>query len=181
MNAVNKRYLLLLVVLSVFLTGCLDVTSDFRALRNDVRDAVNCRLKKDTEIRVGSGLIGLAQTFISFSDDTDAEEANEILDEISSVQVGIYKNKSRDFNPDRNALQAIEKRLADRDWNPIVKRNERDEYCLIMVQEDDGRYEKMLVIEFNENELVICEVKGNLEKIVEKAIEDEDINIVIKD
>lgn len=181
-----KKYrflnLLLIIVLSFSFTGCFDVNRDFKDLRDDVRDAVNCRLKKDTEFRAGSGLIGLAQTFISFSDDTDADEANEILDEIKSVQVGIYKNRSGDFNPNKRELRNIEDRLADKNWESIVKKNERDEYTLILVQEgEDDEYKKMLVIEFNEHELVICEIAGNLEKIIEKAIEDEELCIEINE
>ncbi|MFA8343402.1 MAG: DUF4252 domain-containing protein [Rhodothermaceae bacterium] len=176
----KKSYLLLFVIITIGLTGCFDVNREFREIRNDVRDAIDCRLKKDTEFRAGSGLIGLAQSFISFSDDTDAEEANEILDEINSVQVGVYKNKSRKFNPE-HALDDVEETLSDKDWEMLIRKNSRREYTLVMVQMDDDIYEKMLVIDFNRSELVICEITGDLEKIVEKTIEEDDICFEIND
>ena len=169
----------IILVLSVILTGCFDVNRDFKRLSRDVCDAMNCRLKKDTEFGAGSGLIGLAQTFISFSDDTDAEEANEILDEINSVQVGIYKNRSRDFDPDYNQLQEIEELLKDNNWESLIRKNGNDEFTLIMVLPEDESYEKMLVVEFDHRELIICEISGDLEKIIEKIQENEELCIEI--
>lgn len=181
MFKIKKSYLLLLVVLSLGLTGCFGVNREFKQLRNDVRDAVNCRLKIDTEFRAGSGLIGLAQSVISFSDDTEAEEANEILDEINSVQIGVYKNGSRRFDPSKHNLADIEEMLSSKHWEPIIRKNSPKDYSLVMVQREDEFYEKMLVIDFNRRELVICEITGNLEKIVEKTIENDEFCLEMND
>jgi len=167
-----------IVLLLIGSTGCLSVNSQFRALRNDVKDALNCRLHKETEIRVGSFLIGMARTFVSFDD--DEEIAEEILRQVDAVQVGVYKNRSRHFEPDFDALSRIQDNLEEYGWLPIVTKRERDEYTLILSKEDEDNYiTKLLVINFDSSELVLAEVKGDLEELAEYAIEQEGLDVVV--
>lgn len=178
----TNKYLmgLLIALLLIGSTGCLGVNSEFRALRNEVRDAMNCRLKKETEIRVGSFLLGMARTFVSFAEED--EMAEEVLRQVDAVQVGVYKNRSRSFDPDYKALNRIQYNLEDYGWSPIVSRREHDEYTLILSKEDDDNYiHKMLVINFDHRELVIAEVKGDLEELAEYAIEHEGLDVVVHD
>ncbi len=171
---------LTIVLLLIGSTGCLSVNSEFRALRNEVKDAMNCRLHKETEIRVGSFLMGIAHTFVSFAEDD--EMAEEVLRQVDAVQVGVYKNRSRHFEPDYDALADIQNNLEDYGWNPIVTSRDKDEYTLILSKEDDDSYiEKLLVINFDRRELVIAEVKGDLEELAEYAIEHEGLDVVVHD
>ena len=88
-----KRLLsiLLLLTVSISLTGCFGVRRSFKNMRTYVFENTNIEYEKQIEFRVGAGGLMLAGMFVKLAD-TD-EPIDKLLGQISDVQIGIYENE----------------------------------------------------------------------------------------
>ena len=166
----RKVTFLILFAAVVGLNGCIGVNRDFRVIRNNILNNVNGNFEREVEFSVGSGLLHLAGVFVSFADtEVDAED---MLDQIHSVQIGVFKNKDFDhFSYEGDLLDKLSYGMKKAGWNYIVKNKDRGEMAGIFVKEDSrDELREMFVIALDDEELVMVEIRGHLNKLVEIAV-----------
>src|SRR5210317_2092134 len=91
MNSKKIKALLSLFLLIFLLSGCFGVDRSFKNIRNFVLENTNSEYNTEYEFAIGSAGISLASLVVSFAD--TEEPVEEILSEISNIQIGIYNNQ----------------------------------------------------------------------------------------
>ncbi len=168
-----------LVLTGFMLTGCFGVNTHFANIRSTFIDNLDCRFKKEIEFSVGPAGIMFAGAFVRFADENI--ELEEILDDVSRVQVGIYE--PLDFIEEDlsiGMLNALTEDLLENGWSSLVKSISNGELTGIFMRTDDENNPVgILVISLSDDELVIAEISGDLEKLMETIAEKENFSFEI--
>ncbi|NOZ61137.1 MAG: DUF4252 domain-containing protein [Calditrichaeota bacterium] len=151
-------------------SGCVMVDRDFRLTRNEIFSSFSdMDLNTEVQFQIGAELITLGRIAIAF---TDIEpDVREMLQEIHSLQVGVYQIENSKTNLPRIPTN-IEQRLKQRGYSAIVKVKDRDENVWIFTRIHRHRLRAMYVISLDREELVLIEMEGRLGKLIEKAVRD---------
>lgn len=178
----NNYLLLTVLILSSFsITGCFGVSDEFCDMKETVLKGMDRKYKTEVEFSLGSVSLSMIHGIVKLSNNDD--EAAEILGNISSVQIGKYNASNRpgrkNTMPDYHRIIHL---MENEGWHYIVKDYEQDKLSLIFVgTNSDERFEDIFIINIEHNELVMVEVHGNLEKIVELALRDHKIDLDLSD
>lgn len=176
MKSINLKLVLTVFLISVFLTGCFSVNTNFKRIRNHLFDSMDMRYEREIEFAVGSAGLLLAGMVIRFSD-TD-EIADDIVGQITRVQVGIYNNTNRDeFDGSFNSLTELVEVMSDKDWECIVRSKSNYELTSVFVKYDDDFLNQLFVVTISDREMILAEVHGDLAEVVEIAIREKGLNI----
>ncbi|MCF8242849.1 MAG: DUF4252 domain-containing protein [Melioribacteraceae bacterium] len=178
----NKiKFIVIALGMSLLLSGCIMVNADFREARNTILNSIDGEFNKEIEFAVGGGMILMARMFIP-KDEPDAEIAQEALENISSVQVGIYSVKGHlDYNRSFvNFKNQINNMLTD-EWECIVKAFDHSEQTAVFVKCDEDKIRSMFVIALNNDELVLAEVNGDLEELIAVAVRQSGLELGIRE
>jgi|GEM_PF-925803 len=170
----SKRFLTvaLLGVLLLSLSGCIGVNRNFKNVRSHLLTSLEGRYHKEIEFSVGKGLISLGSIFVSF---TDAEDhAKKILRKLDRVQIGVYENVGHtNFEFSRDKLLSLCSIMEEQGMHFIVRTRDNNELTAVFLRnDDDDEIRDMYVISFDSNELVIVEVKGDIDDIIEIALKE---------
>jgi len=161
---------LIILFSSTLFVGCFGVDGNFSSLKNKILSSTGNRYYTDVEFSVGSFGISIAKAVVK-SDDND-REAKEILDNISHVQIGVYKNHhSSSFNNSFQILKDIDSQMMENGWQYVVRSRCNKEVTGVYVKIVNGNeLKELFVVNLDQRELTLVEVKGNLEKVLETAI-----------
>ncbi len=161
----NTFYIILMGLL-FNLTGC-NTSDEFNNIEKSIRDRIYpARLNNNFKFGIGA----LSTTMIGgFT--RDEHEADTYMKEIKGVQVGMYEvdnsRKSADFHIPDN----IGKCLVEKGWEPFVHvRKRHGENVSLFYRQVSENEASIYTIVLEHNELVIVEINGNLNTILEKAI-----------
>jgi len=119
------------------------------------------------QLSVGPGLLWLGGRIAGWASHED--EAAAILLDIRTVQIGVYELQG----PERRRVAiplSVERRLAHRGYEPIVKVKGRGEATLILAQLRKDRLKGLFVVAADGRELVLVEIRGRLERVLEQAV-----------
>ena len=102
-------------------TGC-RTSDDFNYIENSIRDQIYpAKLDKDIKFSLGSLSIRMINGFID-----DEEKADELLKEIKSVQVGVYKVRDIEKTGAFRISSDVERSMVKKGWDPFVHVRERN-------------------------------------------------------
>ena len=172
-----KRYLLipLVLLLGLNFTGCIGVNQNFKKIRYHLMSELDVEYSKEIEFSVGSAGIMLAGMVVSLSDID--EPVDEILSNISRVQVGVYERIGRGrLNADFDDIRKLSDILEEQGWKYIVRSVQGDEMAAVFVNADDEEFNRLYVIAAEDDELVLVELHGELSKVIEIALRDKGLN-----
>ena len=179
-TTMKTKSIVLLVAVSLFLTtltGCIGVNRQFSEVKNKIMGELGDDYKTEYQFSVGPALIHVSSLFVDLA--ADEEYIDDMLREISSVQVGIYNRvEGAGDKADFSILNSIDKEMSKNGWKYIVRTIESDELTSIHISADpEELLEKMYIINLNDEELVIVEVNGDLKKVISYAIEEKSFNL----
>ena len=160
-------FCLIICIASTILPGCVFISADFRRTKDlIISELGHVEVETEIQFQVGSGLLSISELAISCTDADD--EALGYLKDISNVQVGIYKlyNSPRDLRIPKKIGQNLHKK----GYIPIVKVKEPGNAIWVLTKMRGKHLNSLYIIVLERDELVLVEVEGRLEKIVEKAI-----------
>lgn len=161
---------------SVLLSGCIAVDGYFKNVRNKVFSSVNGDFQKEMEFSFGAAAITLTSVAVSFSD--APEMTDDMLRKIDRIQIGIYKNRDwRNFKPNFNSLREITADLRDDGYEFIVRSVGRDEMVAVMVKTSSERLKEMFVVAVNDEEMVMTQIFGDLDELIEIALRSEGFGV----
>lgn len=164
-------------ILFLFLTGCIGVNRQFSEVKDKVMGELGSDYKTEFQFSIGPALIHVSSWIADMS--TDEEYVDDMIREISSVQIGIY-NKV-DENKDKasfSTLVAVDEHMKSNGWKYIVRSADGDELTAVYISSDpDEILKKMYVINLEDEKLVIVEINGNLQKVISYALKEKKFNI----
>ena len=169
-----KTRVISLVLISLlcisFLPGCVFVSADFRQTRNIILDEIGpADVDTEVQLRVGPGLMSFTSLLVGFAD--VEEEAVTYLQDIKNVQVGVYK-LDMDHRRRITIPEKISSKMARKGYTPMVKTKSSDEAVWVLTKMKGKRLDALYVIAVDRSELVLVEVRGRLERLIEKALEE---------
>ena len=173
----NKLILVISVfLLSIFLTGCFSVNTNFKRVRNQLFESLDLQYEREIEFAVGPAGLLFAGMIVKFSDADPM--ADDVVRQISRVQVGIYNNKHNDeFDASFSSLTDLVDHMADKDWECIVRSKNSRELTYVFVKYDEDFLNQIFVVNMNDRELVLAEVNGDLAEVAQIAIREKGLNI----
>ena len=179
-TTMKTKSIILLVAVSLFLitlTGCIGVNRQFNEVKNKIMGELGDDYKTEFQFSVGSAAITVSSWFVDLA--ADEEYVDDMLREISSVQVGVYNRiEGAKYNADFSTLNSIDEEMRSNGWKYIVRTIESDELTTIYISADpEELLERMYVINLSNEELVIVEVNGDLKKVISYAIEERSFNL----
>ncbi len=162
------------------LTGCFGVDGQFKKLRNTVVEGAGVDYETEVEFGIGSVVLGLAKTVISWSDEADTEIALDLLRQIKKVQIGVYElqNFHLEKVDVRDRVLEIVGYMNSRGYDAIVRTYEDSGGSLIMVKSNPENFEKvkeLVVLSFSSNELNIVQLRGDVNEIVDVAVREHEV------
>ncbi|MEQ9825945.1 MAG: hypothetical protein ABQ298_16300 [Puniceicoccaceae bacterium] len=169
------------------LTGCFGVDGSFHRLRDSVVRGAASGYQVEAEFGIGSLMLGLARKVISLSDDSDADVALGILQQVSKVQVGVYSldhSLVTGANPScRQRLVHLLESLMGEGYDAIVRNYEDTRGSLILVRSDPRHLERVreiIVVSLEQQELHLVQLRGNVNGIVELVAREHELSGVDK-
>jgi hypothetical protein len=146
--------------------GC-RTSADFNYIEDSIRGEIYpANLNRDFKLGIGSLSIGILKGFID-----DEEEADAYLKEIKAVQVGIYTISNSEKSDSFRIPGNVEQCMIKKGWEPFVHvRSKKGENVSLYYQLFSNSSASIYVIVLESDELVLVEIKGNLDNILNKAI-----------
>ncbi len=164
-------------LLLIFLTGCIGVNRQFSEVKDKIMGELGNDYRTEFQFSVGSSAITISSWFVDLA--ADQEYVDDMLREISSVQVGVY-NRVEGSHAKANfgTLQSIDEEMQNKGWRYIVRSVDNKELTAIYLSDDPVEIlNKMYVINLSDEELVIIEVNGDLKKVISYAIEEKKFDL----
>jgi hypothetical protein len=145
------------------------VSPYFKEIRNQILDELGpFDIDTEVQIRIGPGLISFGGFVASFTKVDD--HTLSYLRDIRNVEVGVYNLKSDQREKHFSIPSRVSKILARKGYEPLVKSKDHGETTWVMTKLRKKRLEALYVISVEKHELVLVEVRGRLERLIEKAI-----------
>jgi predicted small secreted protein len=172
------KLLIITLAASFLLSGCIAVDGYFKNVRNKVFKSVEGDFHKEVEFSLGAAAITLSTVAVSLSDAPDFTD--DMLRKIDRVQIGVYENLDwQRYKPNFNSLRAITSDLKEDGYEFIVRTINRDEMVAVMVKGNDYKIKEMFVVAVNDEELVMAQIFGDLDELIEIAIREEGFKVEV--
>lgn len=163
------RQILILTTLSLLLANCMSFSDrDMRPVRNSITAQMpDIRLEKEMAVALGGGMFNFLD--VINSDDVD-------LSAVDHLQVAVYQvlphGGEVNFS-DEVFQQSLLAKDASLTWERIVKVKEDDEQVWVFVgmNMEDFALEAVSVFVFERDELVMINMDGDLNEMLEYAFE----------
>ena len=174
----TKLFLVPILLLPLLLNGCLGINEEFKDVRDIVILSIGNDYKSEFQFSVGSVGITVSSWVVDAS--TDDDLPSEIMDDISSVQVGVYKKLQGSSSPNFQTLLEIEPEMIASGWRSIVRSYTNNELTGIYVRNSkEKQLNRMFVISLKDDELVLVEVEGDLNEAIATVIREKGMDIDI--
>lgn len=164
-------------LLLLSLNGCISVNRQFSEVKNKIIGELGNDYRTEFQFSVGSAAITISSWFVDLA--ANEEYIDEMMREISSVQVGVYNRvEGSDAKANFGTLKSIDEEMHNKGWKYIVRSVDNEELTAIYLSDDPGEVlNKMYIINLSDEELVIIEVNGDLKKVISYAIEDRNFDL----
>jgi len=180
MKKLKINHIIILVVLTLFGTGCIGVNQEFKNIRSQILDNLDDDFDRQIEFSVGPIGFFVASQFVKFAD--TEENVDEMLSKVKNIHVGIYDRLSTFSKPSLSLLKAISNDLIDSDWKSLVKTIDGNEMVGVYIKDQNpDDIEELFVITLTDDELVMVKLQGSLGSIIEIVIRDHGHNLRITD
>ncbi len=169
MKKIKTKYILLILTIAIFSSGCIGVNREFKNIRSQILDNLNDNFDRQLEFSVGPVGFFLASQFVKFAD--TEEDVDQMLSKIKNVHIGIYDRLSNFSKPSLSLLKGITKSFVEENWNPIVKSIDGNEMVGVFIRDNNLEdINEMFVVTLTDDELVLVKLEGSLGSIIEIVI-----------
>ncbi|MFH1197983.1 MAG: DUF4252 domain-containing protein [bacterium] len=172
-------FVAVVLILGTSLSGCIGVNHGFRGIRTAIINDLGGDFDKEIEFSVGPAGILFVSAIAGMADLEEDVDIAAMLRQISRVQIGVYKReRGNDTKPSINLLRKISDKMLRNGWQYIVRSVKDDEMACVFVQTKNGDHlNEVFIIALSDEDLVITEVLGNLDALIEIAIRNQGHNL----
>lgn len=167
----SPRFLSLIGALLILVstTGCV-YTNEISRTKRDIETHTDADFETGVVLSLGPGLFHTAGWLANMVDDEDAQMASRIVYGIRRVKAGVYPTS---YLPDFEELDIPElARFKRRGWQVALKVVDQGEVSWLLYREKRRRVRDLFVISLTENELVLARIQGNLDELLNVALEE---------
>ncbi|MBI9071206.1 MAG: DUF4252 domain-containing protein [Melioribacteraceae bacterium] len=172
----------IILIAGTMLSGCIGVNRDFKKIRNQVTNAFDSELSREFEFGFGSASILLASMFVNFAEPDEEIDIGSMVGQLSRVQVGVYRcsDNNSDMSPNRKIINTLNDSMKENGWQYLVKSHSSRELALVYVKQDETEsLRQMFVIALDGRELVMVEIHGDLDEMIEIAIRSQGLHFQV--
>ncbi len=161
---------LILLLAAVSLTGCVYSREIAQTRRDLERHYPEADFDRQIIINLGPRSLHTFGWLAGLAPEDEAQMARDYLYEIDRVKVGIYQVDSM---PDLDDFDPPSIRRFERDgWEVAVKAQEDDGVVWVLYRERYDQVRDIYAIVLSDEELVLARVKGHLNRLLEKVMDD---------
>ena len=147
------------------------LSSDTRALRNELTQASGTKWRKQIGLNVGSITLGVVRGGLSFAKlDPKAHEVLRAARGLDGVEVGLYELNSGSRAPDRAAMFTVaDKVMGDRGWERVVGVLNGDQMVGVFLPAGitSSNRMKCCVVVLDGRQLVLVSARADLKPLLE--------------
>lgn len=169
---------LLVLLLAVPQAGCF-FSREIANTRRDIEKTYpDLQLERQIVLNLGPISLGTLRWLSGLVPDDDVEMANDYLRDVSRVKVGLFRSE----NP--SALDAFDADMIhfDDEWTTAVKTRDDESRIWVLYREGEDTVRDLYVVVLGEEDLVIARVRGNLNRLLARVMEDHvDLNRLVGD
>ena len=174
----TKIFLFPILLLPLLLNGCLGINEEFEGVRDMVILSTGNDYKSEFQFSVGS--VGITVSSWVFDASTDDDFPSDILDDVSSVQVGVYKKLQGTSSPNFQTLLEIEPEMQASGWRSIIRSYTDNGLTGIYIKNSkEEQLNRLFVISLENEELVLAEIEGSLREAMITLIKEKGMDIDI--
>jgi hypothetical protein len=175
----NKIFFIPILLLPLLVNGCLGINEEFEGVRDMVILSTGNDYKSEFQFSIGSVTITVSSWVVDAS--TDDNFPSDILEDVSSVQVGVYKKlQGTTSSPNFQTLLEIEPEMQASGWRSILRSYKDNELTGIYVRNSkEEQLNRLFVISLEDDELVLVEVEGDLNEAIATVIREKGMDIDI--
>ena len=170
-----RRTLLTLLAVLVFavpLAGCFYSREIARTRRDIERAYPDARFDREIVVNLGPGSMRALGWLAGLVPEDEPQMASDYLYEISRVKVGVYRTEDL---PDLDAVNLSAVDRFERDgWDVAAQMREDDEVFWLLYKERRNEVRDLYVVVLSEEELVLARIRGHLNRLMTKIVEDHD-------
>ncbi len=168
-----RRSVLIVLVLLTFgvsTAGCFYSRELSQTRRDLERHYPEARFHQEIVVSLGPASLRTIGWLVGLAPEEEAQMARDYLHEIDRVKVGVY---SVEYLPNLDEFDPPSlRRFRDDGWEVAVKAREEDEIVWVMYREEHNAVRDIYVIVLSDENLVLARVKGHLNRLLEKVMED---------
>ena len=170
MKSLLKISPLFLVVLFIS-SGCINVNENFKQTSNKLISEFGNDYHREVEISAGPFMINIASWVVNFSQDD--EMIDDMMRQVSNVQVGVYTLTKNRGKEKASIMEKINNEMEAKGWQYIVRSYDSEDLTAVFVSKNpDMFFRKMFIVTHDSEQLVLVEVEGKLDQLIELAIKD---------
>ncbi len=159
-----------LVLLAVTVSGCVWAPELDDVRREIERQVPGARFESEFKLTLGPGTLGLLRLVTGFV--PDAREANEYLNTIHRVKLAVYRTESLPPLDDLRLPRRLRALLERDGWEVAVKAREEDQMVWVLYRARRNTVRDLYVVALDPDELVLVRFEGRLDRLLQKAIEE---------
>ena len=167
-------FLFLCGIIVMWSSGC--TTKEFNEVEHAIENQIQpAKTKTNLKLSLGPVLLFPVKIIANLVDRED--EASPYLDEIMKVQVGVYKIKNTDGSAQLKIPKNVEEELNKSGWEIFIRVREKNDMVELYYREKSEDIIGIYAIVLNNEDLVIAEVGGRIDRIIEKAIQNHGLSL----
>lgn len=171
----NKLFISAALLFLFLQTGCIGINEEFSGIRDSVIKSFGEEYHSEVQFSVGSVGMTLSSWIVDVSEEENL--SSDIMDDISSVQIGVYKKIKGSDEQNISTLYEIESEMQKSGWKSIIKSSANNELAAVYVRNnDEDLLNRLFIINYDGSELVLVEVEGSLGEAVWSVIKDKGRN-----
>lgn len=167
----RRRFCLLALLLAPLLSGCL-YSREIAGTRRDIERAYpEARFDREMVVSLGPLSLRTISWITGMVDDEEARMARDYLRTMQRIKVGVYRTEQM---PDLETLEMPELRRFKRNgWETALRFRDEGEMGWVFYRPYRDTVRDLYVVVFSEEELVLARVRGHLNELLARVMEDQ--------
>jgi hypothetical protein len=102
----------------------------------------------------------------------ETPEVSEYVQDIRNLQVGVYELPASQTSSTINIMPETEKHLSNSGWDYFVRVRQENNQVTLFYKQINEHMLSIYVVVLDKDRLVIAEVQGHLDSIIQKALQE---------
>jgi len=163
----------LLPIIAAFF-GCTPVTGYSTARLELQRQLAPLKIKPVVSFSLGAFSMGCIRKLADMAEDNDIAA---YLEDVSGATVDIYEVPEREGELPVARISDVADRLREKNWEILAKVRDGSELALILYRLEKQQLVSVFVAALDRSDLILVEIEGNLNRVIQKAMQREAFGI----